>query len=139
MYAEDSFFTLTMAGRIGLMFLSTALTAAVFLVARVTLRRARGLPAIKRLLAGFGIATGLFWVFVWLSPQIYYLYYQMIFDGLPWQIVVGPPPGLGHLVGLLAFAETDTLSDHSKGVLGWALFGYAIAVMLRPRNSREMT
>lgn len=135
MYAEDSFFTLSLAGRVGLVALSMALAAVLFALAHLSFRFFDGVPPVKRLLARLGVATGLFWAFVWLSPQVYYLYYQAIFDGLPWQIVVGPPPGLGHVVGLLAFAEADTLSDHSKGVLGWALFGYAIALMLRPRNA----
>ena len=130
MYAEDSFFTLSMAGRIGLVFLSTALTAAVFLLTGLALRYARRLPAIKRVLAGVGVVTGLFWVFVWLSPQVYYLYYQVIFDGLPWQIVVGKPPGLGGLIDLLTFTAGETLSDHSKGVLGWVLALYAAARVL---------
>ena len=126
MYAEDSFFTLSLAGRVGLVALSTGLAAALFALARLSFRLVDGVPPVKRLLARFGISTGLFWAFVWLSPQVYYLYYQVIFDGLPWQIVIHNPPSLGTLIDLLAFIADKALSDHAKGVLGWCLGLYAL-------------
>ena len=137
MYAEDSFFTLSVAGRVGLVCLSSAMAIAMFWFARIAFRFVDGVPQVKRLLARLGISTGLFWAFVWLSPQIYYLYYQAIFDGLPWQFVIGYPPGLGALVDLLAFAAAQTLSDHSKGALGWGLAIHAAAGLLPVRAAAE--
>lgn len=113
MYAEDSFFTLGMGGQLGLLFLSGTLAA--FCIACVRLLRRR--KAVIRLLAAFL----LFWGFVWLSPQVYYLYYLTIFDDLPWQIVVGAPPGPMFIGRLLVFADRANLSFHGQGVLGWCL------------------
>ena len=64
--------------------------------------------------------------FVWLSPQVYYVYYLMIFDGLPWQIVVRTPPGPGALVRLLAFQDKASLSAHGQAALGWAMLAAAL-------------
>lgn len=136
-YAEDSFFTLSMASRVGLVCLSSAMAIATFWLARIAFRLVDGVPPVKRLLARLGISTGLFWAFVWLSPQVYYLYYQAIFVGLPWQFVVGYPPGLGALIDLLAFAAGETLSDHSKGALGWGLAIHAAAGMLPVRATAK--
>ena len=67
-----------------------------------------------------GIAV--FWVFLWLSPQVYYLFYQIIFDGLPWQTIVGGPPNPAVLIDIYLFSGPATLAGHAKGVLGWTLF-----------------
>lgn len=134
MYSGDSFFTLSMAGRVGLVCLSAVLVVAIFALARFAFRYVEGVPPVKRLLARIGIAAGLFWAFVWLSPQVYYLYYQAILGGLPWQVVIGPPPALGTIVEQLGFAASDTLSDHSKGVLGWGLLAYAVLGLATKRN-----
>ncbi len=109
-YPGDSFLTLGTGGRIGLALLSLALWAAIVaLCARV-----RGRLALP-------VAVAVFWAFLWLSPQVYYLYYLTIFEGLPWQVVVGAPPGPGRLLRLLTFMAEPTLSAHGKAVLGWSL------------------
>lgn len=111
-YAQDSFFTLSLAGQIGLALVSLVLAAGtVFLVRRLSRNR----PVILRLLIG----VMLFWVFVWLSPQIYYGYYLLIFDGLPVQWVVPHPPSPAHLMKLMGFAVKDDLSNQGQGLLGW--------------------
>ncbi|WP_179381229.1 hypothetical protein [Jannaschia marina] len=117
-YPDDSFHTLTGGEQIGLLIVTLLLSAAgIALVVGIARRGRRiGLPA----------ALLLFWAFVWLSPQVYYLYYQAIFDGLPWQIVVKHPPGPVDVVRLLTFRAEPTLSDHGKGLLGWALIGTAL-------------
>lgn len=79
-------------------------------------------PVWQRLLA----ALALFWLFVWLSPQIYYGYYLLIFDGLPIQSVIKLPPGPGHMVRLLTFTEEASLSRHGQGLLGWLLIASAL-------------
>ncbi|MCK0168793.1 hypothetical protein MWU52_14635 [Jannaschia sp. S6380] len=122
-YADDSFFTLTASGQVGLAVLSLGLACLMGLAA---LRLHRVLWALA-----------LFGAFVWLSPQVYYLYYVAIIDGLPWQIVVGRPPGPGTLLRLLTFTGDANLSDHGKGVLGWAMIALAAgsAVMRRGRQT----
>lgn len=118
MYEGDSFFTLSMGGRVGLALLSLALAAAIL---ALTWHTTKERPLAWRL----AIAAALFYLSVWLSPQIYYLYYQMIFDGLPWQIVVKPPPSPVHIAELLSFQYRPNLSAHSKGIFGWLLLAMA--------------
>ena len=123
MYDGDSFFSLTVTGRIGLVILSlalAALTAAVFV--KTSCRMSR--PA--RLV----LAPVYLWVFVWLSPQVYYLYYVTLFDHLPLQNVVQFPPGPFEIAQLLSFAGKSSLSRHSAGLLGWGLI--VLAVVCHP-------
>jgi hypothetical protein len=126
-YTEDSFHTLTGMEQLGLVGLTLVLSI--------------GLLALGGRLRGVVWAFILFWGFVWLSPQVYYLYYQVIFDGLPWQIVVKTPPGPGRILNLLTFQGAGTLSDHGKGVLGWGLIGMALWRRRRARLSspKELT
>ncbi len=114
MYAGDSFFSLTMTGRVGLTVLSlvlAALTLSVFVKIACHLSR----PA--RLM----LALLVLWVFVWLSPQIYYLYYLVLIDGLPLQNVVQMPPGPTDIMRLLGFGGKASLAHHSQGLMGWML------------------
>lgn len=114
MYDGDTFFSLTMTARVGLGFLSAvlaALTAAAFI--KVGCRMSRPV----RLL----LAPVFLWLFVWLSPQVFYLYYMAVFDDLPLQNVVQAPPGPGEILRLLGFAGTARLSHHAQGLLGWGL------------------
>ncbi|CTQ48944.1 hypothetical protein [Jannaschia donghaensis] len=111
-YTGDSFQTLTQSEQLGLAGLSMFLGGWIL--------------ALGNRLTGLGWAIGVFWAFIWLSPQVYYLYYQMIFDGLPWQMVVKDPPGPVRIVHLLTFQAEGTLSAHGKGVLGWGLIGLAL-------------
>ena len=114
MYDSDSFFSLTMAARIGLVFLSfglAALTAAAFI--KITCRLAWPL----RLL----LAPVFLWIFVWLSPQVFYLYYMALFDHLPLHNVVQSPPRPSQIMHLLSFAGKASLSQHAAGLFGWGL------------------
>lgn len=119
MYDGDSLFSLTMAARFGLVLLSTglaALTAAAFI--KVTFRL--GWPV--RLL----LALVFLWVFVWLSPQIFYLYYMVLFDDLVLQNVVQLPPWPSQIMHLLSFTGKTALSQHATGLLGWGLIALAV-------------
>lgn len=120
MYANDSFHTLTPLGQFGLALLSLGLTAVVLFAAW----RFMGQRATAVRLA---LGVGLFYGFVWLSPQIYYGYYLMLFEGLPWQNVLKPPPGPLSLLVLIAFQGSATLSAHALGLLGWSLIAMALA------------
>ena len=116
MYDGDSFFTLSIAGQIGLVVLTIILSILmIMLTHRVALMIRWKVWAVVS-------ALTLFWLFVWLSPQVYYLYYQMIFTGLPWQAVVSwPPPAGESLVDLILFRGEGTLSNHGKGALFWIM------------------
>lgn len=122
MYDSDSFHTLSMAGQVGLATLTLALSIAALALCGVL---ARGRAWYNRIM----IALGVLFVFQWLSPQIYYAYYQMIFDGLPWQIVVNKPPDLRDFYDILFFRGPSTLSAHGQGVLGWLLI---VSACIRP-------
>jgi len=105
MYEGDSFFTLSPMGRAGLVLLSILLSGALIWMT-AGLARAKPLPV------RLAIAALAFYGFVWLSPQIYYVYYIMIFDTLPWQTVIKAPPGGGDLVKIMLFQGGATLSAH---------------------------
>ncbi len=115
MYAGDSFHSLSGAGQGGLAVLSAllALAAVACVLAFFRLSKSPGMRMI------FALAA--FWAFLWLSPQIYYFYYQIILDDLPLQMVIGQPPAPAVLIDLLLFRGPTTLSGHAKGVLGWQL------------------
>ncbi|MDH3667381.1 MAG: hypothetical protein OEN23_10680 [Paracoccaceae bacterium] len=113
MYAEDSFYTLDWLRGAGLLVVTGVL---VWLTWKAAKRVCRGGLA-RRLVW----ALGLFWAFLWLSPQIYYAYYWLIFPDLPVQWVIRWPPGPAWVGRLLAFQGPATLSAHGQGALGWAL------------------
>ncbi len=119
MYSQDSFHTLTGVQQIGLGAISMLLFLLFFYVL-FQLTESRSLP--KNLV----IFCTMFFLFVWLSPQIYYMYYLLIFTGLPMQIVIHAPPTPWSLIKLLSFHEKASLSDHSKAVLGWVLIAVVI-------------
>ncbi|MEP5729233.1 MAG: hypothetical protein ABJL67_07640 [Sulfitobacter sp.] len=114
MYRQDSFFDLSAFGQIGLVVISTILFLLI-LFAAWKLLSPRG-PVIRIL-----GALALYWVFVWASPQIYYMYYWMIFPNLPLQWVIWPPVGLERAIQMLFFQYRHNLSAHFQGVLGWCL------------------
>ena len=119
MYAEDTFFHLTVPGRIGLAILSLALAA-------VTVWLFRKISSRSGLIVKLGIAVLMLWLFIWLSPQAYYLYYIQIIDGLPLQNVIQAPPGPVELFHTVSFSGKGNLSEHSKGVLFWIMVGIGI-------------
>nr|WHW29432.1 hypothetical protein [uncultured bacterium] len=123
MYEEDSFFTLTVPGQVGLAVLSVVMS---FIALWICWRLSHRIGLLPRAL----IALGLFYAFVWLAPQVYYTYYVFLLDGLPWQVVVRQPPSPLHLLNLLLFREQHNLSFHSQGVLGWLLI---IVAALSPK------
>ncbi|MGI9364528.1 MAG: hypothetical protein ACR2O8_05050 [Rhizobiaceae bacterium] len=118
-YATDSFFTLSVAEQAGLLLLSAGLAAVSIVVAW---RGAQRYGFVVRL----AVALAIYWLFLWLSPQTYYLYYTIIFPSLPAQIILGWPPTPGHVFNLLTFQTQHNLSFHGQGVLGWVLIVMAL-------------
>lgn len=127
MYAGDSFFTLDAVGQAGLVALSAVL-AWICLVLVWRWRPDAGL--VFRCL----LALVLFYLFVWLTPQVYYLYYVALLENLPFQNVVQEPPSPTDVGKLLAFRDKPSLSAHAKGLLGWTLI---LAALLRVWRSRR--
>ncbi len=71
-----------------------------------------------------GLAALLLAAFVWVSLQVYYTYYRLIFEGLPAQWVIGWPPSLD-ILRLATFTGPAKLSTHSQRALFWLLAGLA--------------
>lgn len=122
-YPADSFYSLSPLAGAGLAGLSVALITLLF---ALSLAKARWLSA--RFGPGPGLwsldlalTLGLAYLALWLAPQLYYLYYLTIFDGLPWQSVIKPPPGAGAFLGVLLMTEPPSLSIHLQGVTARAL------------------
>ena len=115
MYQNDSFFDLSTFGQMGLGAISALMGVAVIWLGYRLMRRRR-----KRR-TRMVIALALLWLFVWLSPQVYYTYYIFIIPDLPWQSVIRTPPGPVDMFEILSFSGRQDLSAHSKGLLGWAL------------------
>lgn len=128
MYNEDSFHTLSPAGQIGLLIVSLGFALGLVWVIR---RLSRGRGRLVR----FEIWSVVFYLFIWLSPQGYYAYYRMMFDGLPLQWVVGWPTSIWDAIGILTFTGPGTLSAHSLGALGW--FALLVALWPQRRNCRD--
>ena len=131
MYRDDSFFTLGLLEAAGLLVVTALLVLGVLALARRLCRGGLG----RRLVA----AAGLFWVFLWLSPQVYYAYYQLIFDGLPVQIVIGWPPGGGDGFAAVDVRRTGDAGGAWAGGAGLGVGGgggAAVPVAVRGRKAR---
>ena len=114
MYRQDSFFDLSGWGQIGLLCLSTALFVLIFIIARMLLSR-------RPLWISICGAMILYWLFVWLSPQVYYMYYRLIIPDLPLQWVIWPPKSPLLAMKFMFFQGPHNLSAHSQGLFGWIL------------------
>jgi len=128
MYQNDSFYSLSIAGQIGLVLLSLFISIGIVWIAH---KLSRNQNIVSRLC----IALGLFYAFIWLSPQIYYSYYWLIFENLPVQNVIKRPPSLGKIANLIFFQERASYSNHGKGLL----FLLLILVAIKPRGMLEWT
>jgi len=130
MYDGDSFFTLSDAGQTGLVILSGGLAVGMLALTWALARRRR-LPV--RLL----IWATLFAGFEWLAPQVYYIYYLTIIDGLPMQWVVGAFPDLREAAMTALFQSGASISAHSRGGLGLLMLGAALTAGLDSRIGRN--
>jgi len=128
LYQNDSFFGLSAWGQVGLVCISTGLFLFMIFTAWKLLRNR---PIWLRILG----ALFLFWLFVWLSPQVYYMYYRMIIPDLPLQWVIKPPLNLLIVFEYLFFQGPQNMSAHSQGALGWWLI---VAPFLRWANIKSV-
>lgn len=114
MYLQDSFFDLSSWGRIGLVCISSILFLAVLFATRTLLKY-------KPVLVKLTGSLVFFWLFVWLSPQVYYMYYRILIPSLPLQWVIWPMESPITAFKYLLFQGPQNLSAHSQGLLGWSL------------------
>ena len=131
MYTNDTFFHLSLVGQIGLIAISLAL-ASITLLGTWVLTRRRGL--VTRALAALGVVT----VFEWIAPQIHYLWYLVVIDGLPLQWVIPAYPQPASAWQVLGFQLPASLSAHGRAALGWLIIATAIvAPWLKPQRSHH--
>ncbi len=123
MYAEDTFFHLTGPSRAGLLVLSVVLAVGMLTLARRMPAPSGWNPLLVLLL---------FWLFIWLSPEAYYIYFRTVLDGLPAQMVTGYPPRPGLVLRIVTFTGEATLRAHGQGILFWAM----VAARYWPRRRR---
>lgn len=114
----------------GLVTLSAVLSFATFFAAHRAHKAAQARISRYRLIPHITIAAALFWLFMWLSPQVYYLFYMACLPGLPAQIVIGWPPFPARLMQLLWIDFSADLPPIAQGLLGWTLLGQAISYTL---------
>lgn len=114
MYLQDSFFDLSPWGRVGLIVLSTCLFFFTVFTTKLVLNNK---PVWLCILGSLGI----FVLFVCLSPQVYYMYYRILIDGLPLQWVIKPMEAPMAALKYITFQGPENLSAHSQGLLGWFL------------------
>ncbi len=129
-YEGDSFFTLTGVQQVGLLGVTAVLS---LLMVAIVARAGRPLPW----LVAMGLSVLAFYLFVWLSPQIYYAYYRQIFDGLPRQWVVGLPPSPMVPLKMLTFSSQQNLSHHGQGLLGWLMILAPLVLSWRKAVGRD--
>lgn len=114
-FEGDTYFVLVHGGEAALAALSGFL---VFLaVAAVRLARRH----VELRAAASGVGFFLWWLFVWLTPQAYYLLYMALVDGLGFALIIGWPPWPARLFELLTFQGRASSIDPGLGALGWAM------------------
>lgn len=138
MYDQDTFFELTMFAQAGLATLSVLLGLFFIYLASLIFKAIPRLGWSAGLALRLGIAVTLLWLFLWLSPQVYYLYYQAIFDYLPWQIVIMMPPSITEIGQVLFFQGKNSLAEHSKAILGWAMIVGALSGAMWPNRETPL-
>jgi len=125
MYLQDSFFDLSPWGRVGLIVISACLFFFTALITRLVL----GNKSAWLCILG---SSGLFVLFVCLSPQVYYMYYRILIDDLPLQWVIKPMEAPMAALKYITFQGPENLSAHSQGLLGWFLI---VTPFLKPKET----
>ena len=127
MYGNDTFFHLSAHGQIGLALISGGLG---IITLWIYLHFSSRFGLFVKVLTAFM----LLWAFSWLTPQIYYLYYWLIFGNLPMQWVLQVPDSPLNILQLAFFGGPATLSAHSKGILFWMMIVAGFFQHIRSKN-----
>ena len=124
---DDSFFSLNLLQQSGLITLSLMLVIALFWLAERKSRylessfRSWSLPRLSVLLVDIPLTIVTFVLLHRASAQIYYVYYQFIFPGLPLQWVINIEFELAGLVDFLLADSVNRLSDLLASLTLWTL------------------
>jgi len=115
-YTGDSFWTLSTFGRLGVVAISVLGMAALgACIAWKTRRLRRTLPQVPTAIlwvCDVLIGVLLFALIFSVSPQIFYSFYQLIFDGLPQQWVIDGPLNWDRLAEVIPPRTAGSLADH---------------------------
>lgn len=115
-FEQDSFFDLTPWGQTGLALISLVMGLGMLWLAWI----------VGRSVAWALWVCVLFWLFLWLSPQVYYTYYLTLFEFLEQQIVVTwPPIGPEAFLYGVAGEYGSTLRGIGQGVMFWGMMALA--------------
>jgi hypothetical protein len=122
-YPQDSYWTLGLAGRVGVLAISLVGISAFYGLLWVAIRRfsARTRLVLTVVCGGFG-----FVLLQALAPQAFYAFYRFIFPDLPQQWVVGHVFDLDQLRALASMPKGGSLSDHLAGMAFWAVCPFAV-------------
>jgi hypothetical protein len=124
---NDSFYSLSVIQRMGLIAWSMLLITVLFWISFLKSAKilARQVAHNKSLLIAFVtdlvLTLALFVLLYRLSPQIYYIYYQLVVPGLPVQWVLKPGLDLELLFPKLLLQSTKSYSDLLVGLTFWWL------------------
>jgi len=132
LYQNDSFYSLSTFGQLGLVFLSLLLCLGLMWV---LCRLSRGRSVMVSVL----LSLVLFYLFVWLSPQIYYSYYWLIMENLPVQNVIKRPPSFYKIADFMFFQGRATYSNHAKGLMNLAMISLAVWSSTRRVSGKRTT
>lgn len=123
-YPGDSFWTLGIGGRSGVVAISFGGFAALFAGCAVLLRR---VPVGPGWTCG-AIAAGLlaYAIIYSVSPQVFYSFYRLIFPGLPTQWVIDGMLDFARLSAAIDLRTAASLSDDLAGVGFWALIPFVL-------------
>lgn len=134
-YPNDSFWTLSTAGRIGVLSISAIGISFVFVClawkTRLILRIKSQASGTAWALCDTAFGLLFFGVVHTVSPQVFYSFYHLIFDALPNQWVINNLFDTTRLQAIATLAPTGNLADHLAGIVLWAIFPFTIWLHLR--------
>ncbi|MEJ6397101.1 hypothetical protein [Yoonia sp. 208BN28-4] len=124
-YADDSFWTLTTAGRAGVIAITVSGLALVLWIAQKLTPTFAKLPFLAAAILHSVAALAIFAVIYGVSPQVFYSFYQIIFPDLPAQWVISPATALSRLGDAIDLITAPNLSDDIAGLTFWTLIPFA--------------
>ena len=127
-YAGDSFWTLGIGGRLGVIVISITGFALIFALLSVRPTTPKGLPPVVRVLSRCVVGCVIYGFLYSVSPQLFYTFYWFIFPDLPVQIVVSDAFDLGHIAKSIILQTGGSLSDHLAGLGFWAILPFTVWV-----------
>jgi hypothetical protein len=119
-YAGDSFATLGMFGKAGVILISTAGLAAIYAISGAKSKRVlRDQPTRPALVVlDVIVSIGIFGLVYAISPQVFYTFYQFLIPDLPDQTVLRWPLAVEQFRTAIAMSPSGSLHNHLAGI-GW--------------------